>query len=270
MLFYLQDFNSTFLDKENRTVMIRGSLYLSRGGKGMNKKTILAVDDEIHILELIQYNLVAGGYEVLQAESGEEALEILENTKVDAVILDLMLPQIDGLEVLRRIRTKENIKKTPVIMLTAKGEEFDRVLGLEMGADDYISKPFSVRELQARVKAVLRRTEDIPNATQEKQQNMISTHGLEIGIDTKRVIKHGKEIEMSVKEFEVLRLLAENPGRVFSRDVLLEQIWGYEYMGETRTVDVHIRHIRKKIEEDDSNPKFIKTVRGYGYKFRED
>lgn len=270
LLFYLQDFNSTFLDKENRTVMIRGSLYLSRGEKGMNKKTILAVDDEIHILELIQYNLVAGGYEVLQAESGEEALEILENTKVDAVILDLMLPQIDGLEVLRRIRTKENIKKTPVIMLTAKGEEFDRVLGLEMGADDYIAKPFSVRELQARVKAVLRRTEDIPNATQEKQQNMISTHGLEIGIDTKRVIKHGKEIEMSVKEFEVLRLLAENPGRVFSRDVLLEQIWGYEYMGETRTVDVHIRHIRKKIEEDDSNPKFIKTVRGYGYKFRED
>ncbi|NLK37843.1 MAG: response regulator transcription factor [Epulopiscium sp.] len=237
----------------------------------MRKKTILTVDDEIHILELLRYNLETSGYDVLQAESGEEALQILQEEKqIDAVILDLMLPQMDGLEVLRRIRIDEALQKMPVIMLTAKGEEFDKVLGLEMGADDYLSKPFSIRELQARVKAILRRTEEASPLTSAMKKDTISTHGLEIGLESKTVTKNGQEIEMSLKEFEVLRLLAENPGRVFSRDVLLEQIWGYEYVGETRTVDVHIRHIRKKIEEDDSNPVFIKTVRGYGYKFRED
>lgn len=237
----------------------------------MRKKTILTVDDEIHILELLRYNLETSGYNVLQAESGEDALQILQEEKqIDAVILDLMLPQMDGLEVLRRIRTDEALQKMPVIMLTAKGEEFDKVLGLEMGADDYLSKPFSIRELQARVKAILRRTEEASPLTSAMKKDTISTHGLEIGLESKTVTKNGQEIEMSLKEFEVLRLLAENPGRVFSRDVLLEQIWGYEYVGETRTVDVHIRHIRKKIEEDDSNPVFIKTVRGYGYKFRED
>ncbi len=170
---------------------------------------------------------------------------------------------MDGLEVLRCIRKNEKIKKIPVILLTAKSAEFDKVLGLEMGADDYIAKPFSIRELQARVKAVLRRV------TSETEK-VISTHGLEIGIESKTVKKDGIEIEMSLKEFELLKLLAENPGKVYSRDILLEKIWSYEYIGETRTVDVHIRHIRKKIEEDDSNPMFIKTVRGFGYKFRED
>ncbi len=236
----------------------------------MSKKTILTIDDEIHILELIRYNLENAGYNVLQAESGEEGLDILENKEVDAVLLDLMLPGIDGLEVLRRIRTNPTKRKTPVIMLTAKGEEFDKVLGLEMGADDYISKPFSVREMQARLKAVLRRIEERGNDDNKNEVKKISTHGLEIGLETRTVTINGKEVEMSHKEFELLKLLAENPGRVYSRDILLEKIWGYEYIGETRTVDVHIRHIRKKIEEDDSNPIFIKTVRGYGYKFRED
>lgn len=236
----------------------------------MSKKNILTVDDEIHILELLRYNLETAGYNVIQAESGEEGLEILDKNDIDAVLLDLMLSGIDGLEVLRRIRTNPEKRKTPVIMLTAKGEEFDKVLGLEMGADDYIAKPFSVRELQARLKAILRRVDDQKNENDKKKVKKISIHGLEIGLETRTVTMNGQEIEMSHKEFELLKLLAENPGRVYSRDILLEKIWGYEYIGETRTVDVHIRHIRKKIEEDDSNPLFIKTVRGYGYKFRED
>ena len=234
----------------------------------MEKKTILAVDDEIHILELLKYNLETNGYYVITVETGEEALELLEREKIDAVLLDLMLPKIDGLEVLRRIRNTKKIKKIPVILLTAKSDEFNKVLGLETGADDYIAKPFSIRELQARVKAVLRRVTEEQSALTEKK--LISTHGLEIGLETKTVKKYGIPIEMSLKEFELLKLLAENPGKVYSRDVLLEKIWSYEYIGETITVDVHIRHIRKKIEEDDSNPMFIKTVRGFGYKFRED
>lgn len=238
----------------------------------MNKKMILTVDDENHIQELLKYNLEANGYVVLQAEAGEEALEILKAHEIDAVLLDLMLPKIDGLEVLRRIRTQENLKKLPVIMLTAKSEEFDKVLGLEMGADDYIAKPFGIREMLARLKAVLRRSDTDEERAEKKHinQRIIKTGGLEIGIDSRTVTIHGEQIEMSLKEFELLKLLAENPGRVYSRDVLLEKIWGYEYVGETRTVDVHVRHIRKKIELDDSNPVFVKTVRGFGYKFRED
>lgn len=234
----------------------------------MNKKTILAVDDEIHILELLKYNLETNGYDVITVETGEEALMLLSKENIDAVLLDVMLPKIDGLEVLRRIRSTEEIKKIPVILLTAKSDEFDKVLGLETGADDYIAKPFSIRELQARVKAVLRRVEK--KETIVAKQKSIFTHGLEIGLETKTVKKDGIPIEMSLKEFELLKLLAENPGKVYSRDVLLEKIWSYEYIGETRTVDVHIRHIRKKIEQDDKNPVFIKTVRGFGYKFRED
>lgn len=242
------------------------------GVKEMEKKVILTVDDEMHILELLQYNLEAKGYQVLKAETGEEALELLQNYKIDAVLLDLMLPGIDGLEVLRWIRSKEELKKLPVLMLTAKSEEFDKVLGLEMGADDYIAKPFGIREMQARLKAVLRRSEaeELPVEKRQEMQRMIKSGNLEIGIDSRTVSIDGVSIDMSLKEFELLKLLAENPGRVYSRDVLLEKIWGYEYMGETRTVDVHIRHIRKKIEKDDSNPLFIKTVRGFGYKFREE
>lgn len=233
----------------------------------MNKKVVLTVDDEIHILELLKYNLEEAGYEIIQAETGESAVDILKKNKVDLVLLDQMLPGIDGLEVLRRIRADLNLNKIHVIMLTAKGEEFDKVLGLEMGADDYISKPFGIRELLARVKAMLRRDSNISSTI---KNNTIIFDDLKINTENRTVFKCGKLIEMSLKEFELLKLLCENPGRVYSRDVLLEKVWGYEYIGETRTVDVHIRNIRKKIEEDDSNPVYIKTVRGYGYKFREE
>ncbi|WP_058486579.1 response regulator transcription factor [Defluviitalea phaphyphila] len=228
---------------------------------------VLIVDDELHILELLKYNLEENGYKVIQAESGEEAIEKV-NSSVDLIILDLMLPGIDGLEVLQRIRNNDKIKNIPVIMLTAKNEEIDTVLGLEMGADDYIGKPFRIRELLARVKAVLRRQkfkEDL-----EEKEKIIRIDNLEINETTRTVRKNNKIIDMSLKEFELLRMLAKNPGRVFSRDDLLEKIWGYDYLGETRTVDVHIRHLRKKIEENDSLPYYIKTVRGIGYKFREE
>ena len=200
----------------------------------MKKKTILAVDDEVHILELLKYNLETNGYTVITVETGEAALDLLSNEKIDAVLLDVMLPQIDGLEVLRRIRNTEKIKKIPVILLTAKSAEFDKVLGLEMGADDYIAKPFSIRELQARVKAVLRRISE--KETIQSEQNFISTHGLEIGLENKIVKKDGVLIEMSLKEFELLKLLAESPGKVYSRDVLLEKIWSYDYKA---TLTVH-------------------------------
>lgn len=236
----------------------------------MLKRKILIVDDEIYILELLKYNLENSGYEVLEAESGEEALEKL-NTSIELVILDLMLPGIDGLEVLRRIRFNDSVKNIPVIMLTAKNEEIDTVLGLEMGADDYIGKPFGVRELLARIKAVLRRKEEKEYLPQSKEKEKKTQVGnLEINETTRTVKKDGILIDTSLKEFELLTLLAKNPGRVFSREDLLERIWGYDYVGETRTVDVHIRHLRKKIEEDDSSPMFIKTVRGIGYKFREE
>lgn len=236
----------------------------------MSKKKILIVDDELHILELLKYNLETSGYEVIEAESGEEALEKL-NASVDLVILDLMLPGIDGLEVLKRIRFNESLKNIPVIMLTAKNEEIDAVLGLEMGADDYIGKPFRVRELLARIKAVLRRkeeTEYLPQSTEKEK--IIQVGNLAINETTRTVKKSDNVIEMPLKEFELLAVLAKNPGRVFSREELLEKIWGYDYVGESRTVDVHIRNLRKKIEDDDSSPFFIKTVRGIGYKFREE
>lgn len=233
-----------------------------------NKKNILIVDDEKHILELLQYNLVERGYHVIQAETGEEALEQLKkHPKVDGILLDLLLPGIDGLEVLRRIRSQDETKHIPVIMLTAKNEELDTVLGLEMGADDYIGKPFRMRELLARLKAVLRRNQEISS---EKKEKKYSFGNLEINETTRQVIKDGVIINMPLKEFELLLLLASYPDRVFTREELLEKVWGYDYFGETRTVDVHIRYIRQKIEEDDKNPKWIKTLRGVGYKFTEE
>lgn len=237
----------------------------------MSKKTILVVDDEEHILELIQYNLENGGYQVIKAESGEEALELLESNSVDLALLDLMLPGIDGIEVLRNIRSSQKYRMLPVIILTAKGDEISKVVGLEVGADDYLSKPFGVHELMARIKAVLRRTEGFlqieKTEASDEEEKLVIDH---IVINkTRRVVTvDNKEIELSLKEFELLYLLVKNKGIVFSRDTLLEKIWGYDYYGETRTVDVHIRNLRKKIEVDDNNPVYIKTVRGVGYKFR--
>lgn len=237
----------------------------------MAQLTVLTIDDEEHILELLKYTLEKNGFKVIQALSGEEGLKLLETHEVDMIILDLMLPGIDGLDVLRRIRTKRELLEVPVIMLTAKSEEIDTVLGLEMGADDYIGKPFGSHELIARIKAVVRRSKKfqaIQEAAKEDQEDIIRMDGLTINRTSHEIIVKGNQMELPLKEFELLYLLAKNKGRVFDREMLLEKIWGYEYYGETRTVDVHIRNLRKKIETDDKNPKFIKTVRGVGYKFK--
>lgn len=232
-------------------------------------KRILTVDDEVNILELLKYNLEKNGFEVLQATTGEGAIELLQDNQVDMLLLDLMLPGMDGLEVLKIIRANEQWMKLPVIMLTAKTEEIDKVIGLEMGADDYLSKPFGVHELLARIKAVSRRMEGhtIKGVEPTNLDELIKIDQIVINKTTYEVTLAGKLVEFSLKEFELLYLLAKNRGRVFDREYLLEKIWGYDYFGETRTVDVHIRNIRKKIEEDDSNPVYIKTVRGIGYKF---
>jgi len=230
----------------------------------MPKELIYAVEDDAHIQQLIKYNLETNGYRVRVFETGEQLLEACDNTLPDLFILDIMLPGIDGLEVCRRLRQNPRTKNIPVIMLTAKGEEFDKVLGLELGADDYITKPFSVRELAARIKAIFRRV----NTLSSPEKDEIIKCG-DITIDNIRheVYKNGTLIEMPLKEFELLKHLVLNKGRVLSRELLLEKIWGFDYYGETRTVDVHIRYLRQKIEDDDSNPVYIETVRGIGYRF---
>ncbi len=234
----------------------------------MSKKRILIVDDEENILELLKYNLEKNGFEVVPKDNGEDAIEEMEKEDFDLVLLDLMLPGINGLEILKFIRGHDRIKNTPVIMLTAKNEEIDTVLGLEMGADDYIGKPFGVHELLARVKALLRRNDRINIKKEEYNEfEIIDIDDIKINKTTQEVTIKGENVELTLKEFEVLYLLSKNKGRVFGRDYLLEKIWGYDYLGETRTVDVHIRNLRKKIEEDDKNPKHIKTVRGIGYKY---
>ncbi len=230
-------------------------------------KTILAVDDEEHILELLAYNLERDGYHVIKAETGEEALEVLEKDKVDIVLLDWMLPGIDGIEVLRRIRANKALRTLPVIFLTAKGDEISKVVGLEVGSDDYLVKPFGVYELLARIKAVLRRSEGGFDAEETEKEEKIVIDYLEINRARRTVLVKGIAVDLSYKEFELLYLLAKNRGIVFTRDNLLEKVWGYDYIGETRTVDVHISNLRKKIEQDESHPVYIKTVRGMGYKF---
>jgi two-component system alkaline phosphatase synthesis response regulator PhoP len=229
-------------------------------------KTILAVDDEEHILELLAYNLERDGYRVLKAESGELALEILAFEKVDIVLLDWMLPGMDGIEVLRKIRSDRNYHNIPVIFLTAKGDEISKVVGLEVGSDDYLVKPFGIHELLARIKAVLRRTEGTGKQSEEKdeREEKLIIDQLEINRSRRTVTLDGDLVELSFKEFELLYLLAKNRGIVFTRDNLLEKVWGYDYIGETRTVDVHVSNLRKKIEKDESHPVYIKTVRGLG------
>lgn len=229
-------------------------------------KTILAVDDEEHILELLSYNLEQEGYGVLKADTGEKALELLESEDVDLILLDWMLPGMDGIEVLRNIRGNSQLKKLPIILLTAKGDEISKVVGLEVGADDYLSKPFGVYELLARIKAVLRRSE-VSYIKGEEEEGILKIDYLEINPSRRTVTVNKKLIELSFKEFELLYILAKNRGIVFTRNQLLEKIWGYDYIGESRTVDVHVSNLRKKIELDESHPVFIKTVRGMGYKF---
>jgi len=234
------------------------------GDKIMKKKQVLVVDDEQHIIELIQFNLESNNFNVLVCENGEDALILANKEPPDVIILDLMLTGINGLEVCKKLRNGEATKKIPIIMLTAKGEETDKVLGLELGADDYLTKPFSIRELLARVKALLRRYEDIV----DEPANLIKVQDIIIDTDKHEVMKNEKYIDLTLKEFELLKILAENRGKVLSRNSLLDKVWGYDYFGETRTVDVHIRHLRKKIEDDDGNPVCIETIRGIGYKMK--
>lgn len=228
---------------------------------------IAVIEDEPNIRELIVYNLMQNGYEVLEAEDGAAGLALVREDKPDLVLLDLMLPKLGGLELCRELRVRGDL--TPIIMLTAKNEEIDKVLGLEFGADDYMAKPFSVRELMARVKAVLRRTA-VPAVEGEKTkgqdgENVILQIGA-LSIDSARhEVKAGEEvIQLTLKEFELLTALARNRGRVMTRDMLLDAVWGFEYIGETRTVDVHIRYLRKKLHDEDET--YIKTIRGVGYK----
>ena len=226
------------------------------GGVTLQEK-ILIVDDEKSILDVLTYTLNKEGYLVDRAYDGEEALKKVEDFNPQIIILDLMLPLINGYDVCRKLEGK-NIG---VIMLTAKNDIVDKVLGLELGADDYLTKPFSVRELIARVKAILRRTKI------QQVDKTFSFGNIIIDFPKHEVIKATEKVELTLKEFELLEILIRNRGRVMTRDFLLDKIWGYEYVGETRTVDVHIRHLRQKIEEDDKNPRFVETVRGIGYRF---
>lgn len=228
----------------------------------MSQEKILIVDDETNIVELIKFNLENAGYKTIVANDGLQAVNLAKEEQPKLILLDLMLPKMDGYEVCKEIRKDNLTANIPIIMLTAKGEELDKILGLELGADDYLTKPFSVRELTARVKAILRRTQYI-----SKSERNFNCGNLNIDFLKHEVQKNQQIIDLTLKEFELLENLVKNRGKVLTRDLLLDKIWGYEYIGETRTVDVHIRHLRKKIEDDDKNPKFIETIRGIGYRF---
>lgn len=232
-----------------------------------NKKTILVVDDEKTIVDMLVYNLQKEGYNTLEAGDGETAVSVALDKRPDLVLLDIMLPKMDGLAVCKRIRQYLNI---PILMLSAKDEEIDKILGLELGADDYITKPFSVRELMARVKANLRKAEITAKAmdtgVKEKEEtNLLIVGDLSLDLNKFEVKVRGETIDLTLREFEVIRYLAAQPGQVVTRETLLEKVWGYEYYGDIRTVDVTVRRIREKIEKDTSTPKILITKRGVGY-----
>ena len=227
------------------------------------KKTILIVDDEQPIIDMLVYNLEKEGYNTLEATDGEKAVDIALNNTPDLILLDIMIPKMDGLSVCKRIRHNLNI---PIIMLSAKGEEIDKILGLELGADDYITKPFSIRELMARIKANLRKGKgSYEEGKIEANTNKIVVGNLQLDIDKFETRVKNKVVDLTLREFEVLKYLANQLGQVVTRETLLEKVWGYEYYGDIRTVDVTVRRIREKIEEDTSNPKILITKRGVGY-----
>jgi len=227
-------------------------------------KKILVVDDEKDIVDLISYNLEKEGFATIKAYEGESALELVKAAKPDLVVLDLMLPGIRGLEVCKFIRKNRETETLPIIMLTAKGDQVDKILGFEMGADDYITKPFNVRELIARVRAVLRRIEARPDSEKREQ---FAYKGLQIDYGSYEVTVDGEKIDLGPKELKLLQFLTGHPGRVYTRDQLLDYVWGDEAFVEPRTVDVHVSHLRSAIEEDKKKPQYILTVRGIGYKF---
>lgn len=226
-------------------------------------KKVLVVDDEKLIVKGIRFSLEQDGMEVDCAYDGEEALECVQNKEYDMILLDLMLPKMNGLEVCQQVREFSDV---PIIMLTAKGEDMDKILGLEYGADDYITKPFNILEVKARIKAIMRRT--TKSAHQEEKAKVVEMGDLKLDCESRRVFIRGKEINLTAKEFDVLELLVFNPNKVYSRENLLNIVWGYEYPGDVRTVDVHIRRLREKIEANPSEPKYVHTKWGVGYYFQ--
>jgi DNA-binding response OmpR family regulator len=226
--------------------------------------TILLVDDEDSVQKLLTYPLERDGFRVVQARDGEQALRLFGDERIDLVVLDLMLPKVDGLEVCKRLRAGSDV---PIIMLTARGEELDKVLGLELGADDYITKPFSIREFRSRVRALLRRAA-LPRERQLEEQT-IEAGELKIDPARRTVELAGRPVALTYVEFELLRTLASEPARVFTREMLLRSLWGDSAYREQRTIDVHIRHLREKLERDAREPEYIFTVRGVGYRFRD-
>lgn len=240
-------------------------------------RKILVVDDEAVLVETIAYNLEQAGYQVITASDGASALEAAKRENPDVIILDVMLPEVDGLEVCRQLRKETSTSTTPIMMLTARGDEIDKVVGLEVGADDYVTKPFGRRELLARVRALLRRADYQPaneNGAQDdtheapRQPRELVAGPIRIDLAGRRVNCRGNDLELQPKQFDLLAYLVRNRGTVLTRDQLLHNVWGYDYAGDTRTVDVHVRWLREKLEEDPANPRLIQTVRGVGYCFR--
>lgn len=223
---------------------------------------ILLVEDERSISQPLAYLLTKEGYEVKVVENGNEALEVFNSTRFDLMLLDLMLPGIPGTEVCRTVRKTSRL---PIIMLTAKDSEVDTVVGLELGADDYVTKPYSSRELLARIQAVLRRVK--PVQFDDEDENVLASHGVVLDMDRYQVSVNGEDVKMPLREFELLEMLMRNSGRVLTRTQLIEQVWGFDYYGDTKTLDVHVKRIRSRIEDDPSNPRLITTVRGVGYRF---
>ena len=224
-------------------------------------KRILLVDDEPLILKGLRYTLEQEGYEILTAMDGEEAIDVFNTNHVDLMLLDVMLPKMDGISVCQRIRENSNV---PIIMLTAKGEDMDKILGLEYGADDYMTKPFNILEVKARIKTILRRA---GQPAQQEDKKVIRVHDMEVNVVNRSVSLGGRDVRLTAKEFDLLQLFITNRGKVFSREVMLETVWKYDYMGDARTVDVHIRRLREKIERNPAQPEFIFTKWGVGYYF---
>ena len=229
-----------------------------------DSSTILLVDDEESVQKLLAFPLEREGFRVLQARDGQEALDRFASEQVDLVVLDVMLPKLDGLEVCKRLRAESEV---PIIMLTARDDELDKVLGLELGADDYITKPFSIREFRSRVRALLRRA-SVPRSAAAAGE-VIAVEELEVDLARRAVAVRGESVRLTYVEFELLRTLAAHPGRVYSRRMLLESLWGDADYREPRTIDVHVRHLREKLERDSAEPQYILTVRGVGYRFRD-